>query len=61
MTLCPNCGDVVIDGVYHNHPWDDHDWARVNAIMCDAIHRGIHSTRLSEVDRRDDWIEASDD
>lgn len=60
MVLCSSCG-LQLSGNFalcpYHHLVSDEDWARVNRIMCDGIHRKKWPPRLSLAERNDGWVD----
>lgn len=57
MSLCASCG-LQLAGesnlCAHHHVGSEDDWASVNRIMCDFVHRGKAAPRLSPSERNDE-------
>ena len=53
MSICANCGSLLVTGeMCSHHVLYGGEWAKVNKIMCDAIHRGQWPKDRVEVGER---------
>jgi hypothetical protein len=58
MTRCVLCGGENDDDIFlcRHHTVGDEDWASLNRLFCDLLHRGIVPPRPAGAEHEEPWV-----